>query len=184
MKLSEREKILLVVLAFMLLNVVGIQFLLTPMQKKHEELISERTQIEDELAQQQLMIDMLYSLNQDHEDLAVQLQNLADRFVPPKYSELKDEYLYETMADFIKQWDSLTISDLTYATLPGSEQALSVVLMVEADFTVTGSMDQMIGAMDKIQQLPQVISITSLSVNEKEKQMQGSFHIQFYTFND
>lgn len=42
----------------------------------------------------------------------------------------------------------------------------------------------MIGAMDKIQQLPQVISITSLSVNEKEKQMQGSFHIQFYTFND
>ena len=160
MKLSEREKILLVVLAFMLLNVVGIQFLLTPMQKKHEELISERTQIEDEL------------------------QNLADRFVPPKYSELKDEYLYETMADFIKQWDSLTISDLTYATLPGSEQALSVVLMVEADFTVTGSMDQMIGAMDKIQQLPQVISITSLSVNEKEKQMQGSFHIQFYTFND
>ena len=97
---------------------------------------------------------------------------------------MKDEYLYETMADFIKQWDSLTISDLTYATLPGSEQALSVVLMVEADFTVTGSMDQMIGAMDKIQQLPQVISITSLSVNEKEKQMQGSFHIQFYTFND
>lgn len=184
MKLSEREKILLVVLAFMLLNVVGIQFLLTPMQKKHEELISERTQIEDELAQQQLMIDMLDALNQDHEDLAVQLQNLADRFVPPKYSELKDEYLYETMADFIKQWDSLTISDLTYATLPGSEQALSVVLMVEADFTVTGSMDQMIGAMDKIQQLPQVISITSLPVNEKEKQMQGSFHIQFYTFND
>ena len=180
MKLSEREKILLVVLAFMLLNVVGIQFLLTPMQKKHEELINERTQIEDELAQQQLMIDMLDALNQDHEDLAVQLQNLADRF----YSELKDEYLYETMADFIKQWDSLTISDLTYATLPGSEQALSVVLMVEADFTVTGSMDQMIGAMDKIQQLPQVISITSLSVNEKEKQMQGSFHIQFYTFND
>ena len=56
--------------------------------------------------------------------------------------------------------------------------------MVEADFTVTGSMDQMIGAMDKIQQLPQVISITSLSVNEKEKQMQGSFHIQFYTFTD
>ena len=54
MKLSEREKILLVVLAFMLLNVVGIQFLLTPMQKKHEELINERTQIEDELAQQQL----------------------------------------------------------------------------------------------------------------------------------
>ena len=92
---------------------------------------------------------------------------MADRFVPPKYSELKDEYLYETMADFIKQWDSLTISDLTYATLPGSEQALSVVLMVEADFTVTGSMDQMIGAMDKIQQLAQVISITSLSVNEK-----------------
>ena len=184
MKLSEREKILLVVLAFLLLNVVGIQFLLTPMQKKHEELINERTQIEDELAQQQLMIDMLDALNQDHEDLVVQLQNLADRFVPPQYSELKDEYLYETMADFIKQWDSLTISDLTYATLPGSEQALSVVLMVEADFTVTGSMDQMIGAMDKIQQLPQVISITSLSVNEKEKQMQGSFHIQFYTFND
>ena len=138
----------------------------------------------DELAQQQLMIDMLDALNQDHEDLVVQLQNLADRFVPPKYSELKDEYLYETMADFIKQWDSLTISDLTYAMLPGSEQALSVVLMVEVDFTVTGSMDQMIGAMDKIQQLPQVISITSLSVNEKEKQMQGSFHIQFYTFND
>ena len=47
MKLSEREKILLVVLAFMLLNVVGIQFLLTPMQKKHEELINERTHIED-----------------------------------------------------------------------------------------------------------------------------------------
>lgn len=43
----------------MLLNVVGIQFLLTPMQKKHEELINERTQIVDELAQQQLMIDML-----------------------------------------------------------------------------------------------------------------------------
>ena len=56
MKLSEREKILLVVLAFMLLNVVGIQFLLTPMQKKHEELISERTQIEDELAQQQFCL--------------------------------------------------------------------------------------------------------------------------------
>ena len=50
----------------MLLNVVGIQFLLTPMQKKHEELINERTQIEDELAQQQLMIDMLDALNQDH----------------------------------------------------------------------------------------------------------------------
>ena len=184
MKLSEREKILLVVLAFMLLNVIGIQFILTPMQQKYEDLVSERAQIEDELAQQQLMIDMLDALNQDHEDLVVQLQNLADRFVPPKYSELKDEYLYETMADFIKQWDSLTISDLTYAMLPGSEHALSVVLMVEADFTVTGSMDQMIGAMDKIQQLPQVISITSLSVNEKEKQMQGSFHIQFYTFND
>ena len=34
MKLSEREKILLVVLAFMLLNVVGIQFLLTPIAEK------------------------------------------------------------------------------------------------------------------------------------------------------
>lgn len=184
MKLSEREKILLVVLAFLILNVIGIQFLLAPMQNHHKELVNERAQIEDELLQQQQMIDMLESLNQDHLDLTQQLQDLADRFVPPKYSELKDEYLYETMADFIKQWDSLTISDLTYATLPGSEESLSVVLMVEADFTVTGKMDQMIGAMDKIQQLPQVISITSLSVNEKEKQMQGSFHLQFYTFNE
>ena len=32
MKLSEREKILLVVLAFLILNVIGIQFLLAPMQ--------------------------------------------------------------------------------------------------------------------------------------------------------
>ena len=71
MKLSEREKILLVVLAFMLLNVIGIQFILTPMQQKHEDLVSERAQIEDELAQQQLMIDMLDALNQDHVDLAV-----------------------------------------------------------------------------------------------------------------
>ena len=70
MKLSEREKILLVVLAFMLLNVIGIQFILTPMQQKHEDLVSERAQIEDELAQQQLMIDMLDALNQDHVDLA------------------------------------------------------------------------------------------------------------------
>ena len=37
MKLSEREKILLVVLAFMLLNVIGIQFILTPMQQKYED---------------------------------------------------------------------------------------------------------------------------------------------------
>lgn len=184
MKLSEREKILLVVLAFLILNVIGIQFLLAPMQNHHKELVNERAQIEDELLQQQQMIDMLESLNQDHLDLTQQLQELADRFVLPKYSELKDEYLYETMADFIKQWDSLTISDLTYATLPGSEESLSVVLMVEADFTVTGTMDQMIGAMDKIQQLPQVISITSLSVSEKDKQMQGSFHLQFYTFNE
>lgn len=183
MKLTAREKALLLILAFLVLNLGALQLVYTPLKKQQQELSAEALQLEDELAAQQVMINSLDALNATHQDLQQQLQDIADQFVQPEFAEQKDEYLHETLKDSIKIWNSLTLSDIGYAVLPQSETELSSVLMVEADFTVSGTLEGMIETLDKIQQLPQVISVSAMTVTRQDSGISGTFHIQFYTFN-
>lgn len=184
MKLTSREKFLLAFLAFLVINVVGYVVIYKPLVQEQQTVISEQDILQEEYIQEKIMAESLYSLKSKDEELTSQLKDVRDQFLQPEQPELKDQFLYDLLEGSVKTWRSLVISDVNLATLPQSEAPLSSILMVEANFNINGSLADMIEVVDKIQQLPQIISFSTISLTQSENSYEGTFTAQFYTLSE
>lgn len=189
MKLSKRELALLIVLAFMLLFIIGVQRILLPI---HQQYLDDQQQIalmQASYTSLKRQVDQSESVMTRLSEAQLEAAELASQYEAVMVNYDADHYLYDLMEKHrLKAWtleiqDPAEQAEMTY--VPGEELALAEgvdpeempytpILATMMKVELEGSWQQIYDFMTEVDTYPSRIRIASFELEDASDAKNGS----------
>lgn len=189
MKLSKRELALLIVLAFMLLFIIGVQRILLPI---HQQYLDDQQQIalmQASYTSLKRQVDQSESVMTRLSEAQLEAAELASQYEAVMVNYDADHYLYDLMEKHrLKAWtleiqDPAEQAEMTY--VPGEELALAEgvdpeempytpILATVMKVELEGSWQQIYDFMTEVDTYPSRIRIASFELEDASDAKNGS----------
>lgn len=181
MKLSRREKVLVTILLFVILNVGIIGYVIMPMYAQGIQLQEEANALKLDLDMKLLLVEASSAAQKKQEDILADLNQDKVNFLPPLAPEVMDAFLDEVIGPVTSAWRMLGIGyyDLANVRTDGSPMTLSYISKAEASVSVNAGIPTVMKVMKRFQELPVYAGIKDIQVSSNE----ATFVVEFYLFH-
>jgi len=170
--LSSREKFLMVVLAFLVINLIGLTYLITPGINYWRTAQSNCQTLNQEYDEKKMMVDNKDVYKAALDKLTAQYDASEHRFFTFASEGEMDAYLDRTLADISRQYSaSFTLTDASQTTAGAN------VVVSRIELEASGSYDTLIAIVGRLQDSQDYISLSAWDLKAEKNYASSSWHL-------
>ena len=177
-KLSQREKILLIVLILLVINYAGITYLIIPGYNHLAASRSNLKQLQTEYTQEKQIVDQKDQYQTAYQQALAEYQASPDHFFTFASAEEMDKYLNNLLSDIDDEYAAaFSIDDSSTDTLAGGN-----VMASRIEIDGSGSYQTLLTVIDRLNSSAEYMAVVQWDLGQYGSQWQLSASIVMYRY--